>query len=87
LTNLLEGGSAGIDEQGIAEFEKDLSGNLYKLWNRMVSGSYLPPPAQKRMRQQIRGWHLARRTGGTLQEFSAPYNAILRGWWNYYGSF
>jgi RNA-directed DNA polymerase len=40
-------GSAGIDEQGIAEFEKDLSGNLYKLWNRMVSGSYLPPPVKE----------------------------------------
>jgi group II intron reverse transcriptase/maturase len=43
--------------------------------------------AQKRMRQQIRGWHLPRRTQGTLAEFSAAYNATLRGWWNYYGSF
>jgi RNA-directed DNA polymerase len=38
------GGSAGVDKQSIAEFEKDLSNNLYKLWNRMSSGSYFPPP-------------------------------------------
>jgi RNA-directed DNA polymerase len=36
-------GAAGIDEQSIAEFEKDLKDNLYKLWNRMSSGSYPPP--------------------------------------------
>jgi retron-type reverse transcriptase len=38
------GGAAGVDDQTIAEFEKDLSNNLYRLWNRMSSGSYLPPP-------------------------------------------
>ena len=32
-------GSAGIDEESIAEFEKNLKDNLYKLWNRMSSGS------------------------------------------------
>jgi group II intron reverse transcriptase/maturase len=37
-------GAAGVDGQSIAEFEADLSDNLYKLWNRMSSGSYLPPP-------------------------------------------
>ena len=37
-------GSAGVDGQTIAGFEKDLSNNLYKLWNRMSSGSYFPPP-------------------------------------------
>jgi RNA-directed DNA polymerase len=37
-------GSAGIDEQSLEEFEKDLKNNLYKLWNRMSSGSYFPPP-------------------------------------------
>lgn len=36
-------GAAGIDGESIAEFEKDLKGNLYKLWNRMSSGSYFPP--------------------------------------------
>jgi retron-type reverse transcriptase len=38
------GGTAGADKQSIAEFEKDLSNNLYRLWNRMSSGSYFPPP-------------------------------------------
>ncbi len=39
-------GAAGVDEQSIAEFERDLSGNLYKLWNRLSSGSYMPPPVR-----------------------------------------
>src|SRR5262249_40784419 len=39
-------GAAGIDEQSIEEFEKDLKNNLYKLWNRMSSGSYFPPPVR-----------------------------------------
>jgi hypothetical protein len=36
-------GAAG--GQSIADFEADLSNNLYKIWNRMSSGSYFPPPA------------------------------------------
>ncbi len=32
-------GAAGVDEQSIAVFERDLKGNLYKIWNRMSSGS------------------------------------------------
>jgi len=40
-------GAAGVDGQSIAEFEANLSGNLYKLWNRMSSGSYLPPPVRR----------------------------------------
>jgi len=40
------GGAAGVDGQSIAEFESDLKGNLYKLWNRMSSGSYFPPPVR-----------------------------------------
>ena len=36
-------GSAGIDDVSIDEFEKDLKGNLYKIWNRMSSGCYVPP--------------------------------------------
>jgi RNA-directed DNA polymerase len=39
-------GAAGVDEQSIDEFERDLSGNLYKLWNRLSSGSYMPPPVR-----------------------------------------
>lgn len=36
-------GGAGVDEQTIEDFEKDLKNNLYKIWNRMSSGSYIPP--------------------------------------------
>ena len=39
-------GAAGVDEQSIAEFEQDLHGNLYKLWNRLSSGTYFPPPVR-----------------------------------------
>lgn len=37
-------GAAGLDRQSIEEFEKDLKNNLYRIWNRMSSGSYFPPP-------------------------------------------
>ncbi len=37
------GGAAGVDGQSIAEFEKDLQSNLYRVWNRMSSGTYFPP--------------------------------------------
>ena len=40
-------GAAGIDGQTIEEFERDLANNLYKLWNRMSSGSYFPPPVKR----------------------------------------
>lgn len=36
-------GAAGVDEVSIADFENNLKSNLYKIWNRMSSGSYLPP--------------------------------------------
>jgi RNA-directed DNA polymerase len=39
-------GAAGIDEESIADFEINLKGNLYKIWNRMSSGSYFPPPVR-----------------------------------------
>jgi RNA-directed DNA polymerase len=39
-------GGVGVDEQSMAEFEEDLHGNLYKLWNRLSSGSYFPPPVR-----------------------------------------
>ena len=39
-------GAAGVDKQSIADFEKNLKDNLYKLWNRMSSGSYFPPPVK-----------------------------------------
>lgn len=39
-------GAAGVDGQTLAMFELDLKGNLYKIWNRMSSGSYFPPPVR-----------------------------------------
>ena len=37
-------GAAGVDHQSLEDFGQDLSNNLYKLWNRLASGSYFPPP-------------------------------------------
>jgi RNA-directed DNA polymerase len=39
-------GGAGVDEQSMTEFEEDLQGNLYRLWNRLSAGSYFPPPVR-----------------------------------------
>jgi RNA-directed DNA polymerase len=39
-------GAAGVDGQSLAAFEEDRKGNLYKVWNRMSSGSYFPPPVK-----------------------------------------
>ena len=39
-------GSAGVDQQCIADFESELKNNLYKIWNRMSSGTYFPPPVK-----------------------------------------
>ena len=49
-------GAAGVDEQSLAQFEQDLKGNLYKLWNRMSSGTYFPPP--------VRLVEIPKKTGG-----------------------
>lgn len=50
-------GAAGVDEQSIGQLEENLKGNLYKLWNRMSSGSYFPPPVKR--------VEIAKRDGGT----------------------
>ncbi|MGD2098813.1 MAG: group II intron reverse transcriptase/maturase, partial [Desulfobacterales bacterium] len=49
-------GAAGVDEESIADFEKDLKNNLYKIWNRMSSGSYFPPA--------VRSVKIAKKGGG-----------------------
>jgi RNA-directed DNA polymerase len=41
-----EQGRAGVDEQSLGEFEADLKNHLYRIWNRMSSGSYFPPPVR-----------------------------------------
>lgn len=50
-------GAAGIDGQTIEDFEHDLKGNLYKIWNRLTSGSYLPPA--------VMAVGIPKRSGGT----------------------
>jgi len=50
-------GSAGIDRETIDMFNEDLSGNLYKVWNRMASGSYFPPA--------VRTVLISKKQGGT----------------------
>lgn len=50
-------GAAGVDGESIAEFEKNLKGNLYKFWNRMSSGTYFPPP--------VRAVEIPKKAGGT----------------------
>jgi RNA-directed DNA polymerase len=42
-------GAAGVDEVSIDDFEKKLKNNLYRIWNRMSSGSYVPPPVKRVM--------------------------------------
>ncbi len=49
-------GAAGVDGESIAEFERDLKGNLYKLWNRMSSGTYFPSP--------VRAVEISKKAGG-----------------------
>src|SRR3954469_6230212 len=50
------GKAAGVDGQTLEQFEANLSGNLYKLWNRMSSGTYFPPP--------VRAVPIPKRSGG-----------------------
>jgi RNA-directed DNA polymerase len=50
-------GAEGVDEESIQAFEENLQGNLYKLWNRMSSGSYMPPP--------VRAVEIPKKSGGS----------------------
>lgn len=50
-------GTYGIDEQSIEDYEKDLKKNLYKLWNRMSSGTYFPKP--------VKAVSIPKKSGGT----------------------
>lgn len=40
-------GGSGVDKESVVEFEKDLKGNVYKIWNRLSSGSYMPPSVKQ----------------------------------------
>lgn len=50
-------GAAGIDKESLKDFESNLKDNLYKLWNRMSSGCYFPPP--------VKGVRIPKKSGGT----------------------
>ena len=49
-------GSAGVDEESLEDFGANLKNNLYKIWNRMTSGSYMPPP--------VKGVAIPKKSGG-----------------------
>ena len=49
-------GAAGVDDESIEDFERNLKDNLYKIWNRMSSGSYFPPP--------VRAKEIEKKSGG-----------------------
>ena len=49
-------GAAGIDDESLATFEANLKNNLYKVWNRMSSGSYFPPA--------VKGVEIPKKSGG-----------------------
>ncbi len=50
-------GAACVDEQAIEDSEANLSGNLYKLWNRISSVSYFPPPVRRVDIAESKWWH------------------------------
>jgi group II intron reverse transcriptase/maturase len=57
-------GAPGVDAVSLEEFEKDLKGNLYKIWNRMSSGSYFPPP--------VRAVEIEKPHGGGIRLLGVP---------------
>jgi group II intron reverse transcriptase/maturase len=57
-------GAPGVDGQTLEQFEADLSGNLYKVWNRMSSGSYFPPA--------VRAVEIPKPHGGGLRVLGVP---------------
>jgi RNA-directed DNA polymerase len=56
-------GAAGVDGESIFDFEQNWKNNLYKIWNRMSSGSYFPPP--------VRLVKIAKKSGGR-RELGVP---------------
>ena len=57
-------GAPGVDGQSVEEFETDLKDNLYKIWNRMSSGTYFPPP--------VRAVEIPKRHGGGTRMLGIP---------------
>ncbi|GFH39601.1 hypothetical protein SCWH03_58700 [Streptomyces pacificus] len=57
-------GAPGVDGQSVEEFEKDLKSNLYKIWNRMSSGTYFPPA--------VRAVEIPKQHGGGTRMLGIP---------------
>ena len=57
-------GAAGVDGQSVADFEADLKNNLFKIWNRMSSGSYFPPA--------VRAVEIPKQHGGGMRMLGIP---------------
>ena len=57
-------GAPGVDGQDLEEFEADLRDNLYKIWNRMSSGTYFPPP--------VRAVEIPKPHGGGVRMLGVP---------------
>ena len=66
------GGAAGVDGQTIEQFEADLKNNLYKIWNRMSSGTYFPPP--------VRAVPIPKRLGASGFWVCPPWPIAWRRW-------
>ena len=59
-------GAAGVDEESIELFERDLRNNLYRIWNRMSSGSYFPPPREGSSDSKEKRWSTPARDSDSL---------------------
>ena len=57
-------GAPGVDGESLVEFEEDLENNLYKIWNRLSSGTYFPPP--------VRAVEIAKPHGGGVRVLGVP---------------
>ena len=68
-------GAAGVDGRSMADFEEDLRDNLYRIWNRMSSGTYFPPP--------VRAVEIPKPHGGGTKILGVPTIAdrIAQTWW------
>jgi RNA-directed DNA polymerase len=64
-------GAPGVDGESIEEFESDLKNNLYRVWNRMSSGSYFPPP--------VRAVEIPKPHGGGTRILGVPTDPSNRG--------
>ena len=60
-------GAAGVDGQSVADFEDDLENNLYRIWNRMSSGTYFPPA--------VRAVEIPKPHGGGTRVLGVPTEA------------